>query len=209
MTAAPVMEGEQKEQHKSPLVNCVNSMGPPTPVVPGTDSAKVPLPHQQHRADSLPSSTTASSSPDKASQEFSNEDQQEDNGRGSGGGGSGVRPGLDYCDSRVRVICRFREYLEEDYDGRGSSGDWLYFDGGFVDEGGGGDRGGAALQTVSVRMGSAWSRRAFDEVFRPGADQSEVNIFMYIQTSKQLSTPKSLGRRTSFRNNITGRHLPR
>ncbi|CAN0208392.1 unnamed protein product, partial [Ectocarpus sp. 13 AM-2016] len=82
-------------------------------------------------------------------------------------------------DDRVRVLCRFRRTVERDGEEWGSPrGKWLVFGGGGGDGGGGGggQEGGegAPLDTVSVRMGGAWSTRGFDRVLKPGVDQAQV-----------------------------------
>lgn len=79
----------------------------------------------------------------------------------------------DSSNNRVRVLCRFRRCLDGEADERAGGG-WLYFDDDDVGYGGRGYGGNTSPETVSVRMGISWSRRAFDKVFRPGVSQAEV-----------------------------------
>lgn len=154
----------------------VNTMGPPPPVQPQAArlqgrgrATPVPSPASTPPEDSTTRAPPAAPSP---------HDLVEDGIPGiveaSGGGSSD-------CDDRVRVLCRFRLCLDE-LDGAGVDGgdrqnylsrsgidDWLHFDepSALEEECGG-------PETVSVRMGSAWSRRVFDKVFKPGTGQAEV-----------------------------------
>lgn len=64
------------------------------------------------------------------------------------------------------------------FDELGNGSSWLQFGDSREEEdnrvsgGAGGTR--RALETVSIRIGYEWSRRAFDRVFRPDASQAEV-----------------------------------
>lgn len=107
---------------------------------------------------------------------------------GAGGGGGGINDdnideedndndGKDVSDSndgRVRVLCRFRRFLDPESEWAAQRSGWLHFDG--PTGGGGGGRGDDGLDSVSVRLGSTWSRRRFDKIFRPGVDQQEVKF---------------------------------
>lgn len=92
--------------------------------------------------------------------------------------------------NRVQVLCRFRRPLGVDglnsvITGQGNGGElghvgggWLHFDEPWEESsnvgGGVGGSGGMALESVSVRVGYDWSRRAFDRVFKPSVTQAEV-----------------------------------
>ena len=80
---------------------------------------------------------------------------------------------------RVRVLCRFRRFLDAESEWAARRIGWLNFDGsGAGGGGGGGETGepGEGLDMVAVRVGGVWSRRKFDRVFRPGVDQGEVRL---------------------------------
>lgn len=89
------------------------------------------------------------------------------------------------CNNRVQVLCRFRRPLDTDKQYARSSnkgypedlwdGGWLHFEDLWEEEAGG-SVGGATtpLETVCVRVGYDWNRRAFDRVFKPEVGQPEV-----------------------------------
>lgn len=95
----------------------------------------------------------------------------------------------DDTSNRVQVLCRFRCPAKIDgykacmtargtFDGAGNGRSWLQFgdsrdeEHNYVSGVAGGTR--RALETVSIRTGYEWSRRAFDRVFKPDTSQAEV-----------------------------------
>lgn len=126
-----------------------------------------------------------------------------------GDGGSFIDNTTSSRDGRVRVLCRFRRPSDRECGGRRSSsslsslryggGDWLNFRGGTSTVRGGGIGGGgddreggsesATPDTVSVRMGGVWSRRAFDKVLEPGAEQAQVSYDCMILIDMRADMP--------------------
>lgn len=182
----------------------INNMAPPPPVQmsmrPPSISSAAGVPPA-----STPSPGKYSACSAKVTQDLQGMSSTalEEDQNGDGGGSSS--PAIPYhCDNRVRVICRFRECLGDydDHDGNdglreaaesrrisnqmwSGDGEWLYFDDN-LEEGRGAGEG--MPETVSVRMGSAWSRRAFDRVFKPGVGQREV-IYSHHNSKTVIHSP--------------------
>ncbi|CAN0335989.1 unnamed protein product, partial [Ectocarpus sp. 12 AP-2014] len=177
-TAVAVTESSSNVSSPSPLLQQPPLVPPPGPspsTTPRTTTAAAAasagdIPHEGD-----PTSAPAAADAPKA------DAKSNDNGEAAGttNNSRSSSGSTNNQDDRVRVLCRFRRTVERDGEERGSPrGKWLVFGGGGGDGGGGGgghEGGeGAPLDTVSLRMGGAWSTRGFDRVLKPGVDQAQV-----------------------------------
>lgn len=125
-----------------------------------SSSSRIILDSKKRPVNSASSTTSSSSTTDKKKDRKDKPD-------------SSSATAVTHDSSRVRVLCRFRKVLDGPTEWAARHGGWLDFD---AESSGSGGEHGDVPDTVTIRVGSGWSRRGFDKVFGPGVGQEKVRV---------------------------------